>query len=1167
MDVSAGYSFGIDTSRFEAGIERMKDSIFGMESAIQDIGQQFESRGGGFTGPLTQQMKDFDKGFAGMAAKAGLFGAELKKTEKAVFSAAYALNMDPGQLGENFLQLKNIGITPQDLGLKDLKELGMVLDVLGMSGEQLGGVFNNLTGRFKFTKDQAKEFFDSFTQQTTALGIGNEAFGSLESIMASLGDKFSKTLAEEGPEAVKKTITSMVALAAGMTKSIGGSAQENLDSAIKLFETLQDEANVLPQMMAGLDADFGELASKLGVVLPGGFMQAMDALKSGATDPLSFAKNMAQMYSEIQSKGGPQSAILLQQMSALISEQLGPSYQFLFEKGTDAVKILEQMGKAPEGGIKSLAELGKQGYRTGLMIDDSLSRAKDQFEETMKAMVAADATKAVDQQVQAYRDLGKTMVQLKEGKGFEWLNQQMKRFGFSEGSIQKVNDTFSKFARSVQLFESEGLGAALVPWTQESPGLQQLVIALGEIGTILPKLLPLAGAIGGTVLAFKALAGPIGFVLTPLTMLGGAFTSIVGSIGSALIPMILTAMGPISFLGIAAVGLAGAVMAVVGAATLGTVALAGWTGALEGAFGEKVQGYTKQIQTFVTDGLYYLQDQVYALSNWLITLDVSSWVSDFFAKLFDGADLAAGKGGDSPILAAMLGMFDSLVDMKDVILEKMGDAIRAVPWEKLISLIGVGIEKLKFWAATYDWGSLFVGSTGFFASLSEVFLGLVMLWDKIASQVDWGGLIATVYGAMSDAFWDNIGPISDNLWTIFKNVVSAVLLQIASYMGNLMKNSFKMVFGILYSFWSDAIAGFSNFIWDKVIKLFINMDQFIVDAIFGEGTFDEYFGDYIKSIYEFKDKVYAFIDDLLPQFYVFWDALKAGFEKMKWVVGEFWEAMKLFWKTGVALLQKAWAEPFKYFERLMDTLADKLLPFYVALTRWWGSIKTGFVETWASVKTSVTEAWTFINAYLQETWVSLQAKWNELFGEEGTFRVLLRNAFAYAQERWEAFKNTALSIGTLIRETFTNIQETMLGVFAKVKEAIVTQFESIASTIESVWIKIIGYFLDNWKKVTDTFDVAKDAVSSIAKLIGLGSEETPAAQAKVASTVSKSDAMLIASSGDQAELVEMIRKKVDRTNDLLEQIVDKIPNVMGPQPKLAVITGVDGVSKSLPRNQ
>jgi hypothetical protein len=195
----------------------------------------------------------------------------------------------------------------------------------------------------------------------------------------------------------------------------------------------------------------------------------------------------------------------------------------------------------------------------------------------------------------------------------------------------------------------------------------------------------------------------------------------------------------------------------------------------------------------------------------------------------------------------------------------------------------------------------------------------------------------------------------------------------------------------------------------------------------------------------------------------------------------------------------------------------------------------------------------------------VKGKIQEIFGEEGVFRLWLQDAFIKAEEKWDSFKQTMLGIGVLVMETFTSLQEILVGVFSNIKAAIVTQFESIASTIESVWIKIIGFFLDNWKKVTASFDVAKDAVSSIAKLIGLGGETTPATQAKVAATVNKSDAMLIAGAGDQTEVVEMIRKKVDRTNELLEQVVEKIPTMLGPSPRLSILTGTDGVSKSLPR--
>lgn len=963
---------------------------------VSGIVDSLGNSSGNFTSSIGNMAKDFDKGFAGMAAKAGLYGSALRKEESKIFKAAYALNADAGQLGENFLSLKKQGITAEDLGLSGLEDLTRVLDVTGLSGEQLAGVFTNLSRSYGFTKEQAQGFLNTFTQQTTALGIGTEAFGSLDDIFKSLDQKFATTLASEGPEAVQKTISSMIALSSAMTKAVGGTPQDNLQSTIQLFEKLQDESNVLPQMMSGLDAEFGSLANTLGVALPGGFNEAMDAIKNGATDPLSFAKNMSKMYAEIKEKGGPQANVLLQQMSKLISDELGPSFEYLFESGGTAVAVIESMQKPVKGGIKTLSELGKQGYRTGLSLDDSLSRIKDGFEATFKGLAMKDASRFVATQGKSYKMLGKALKTLAEGKGLPMLTEQMLKLGLSEKKVSEVNDTLSKLTRSASLFESGGLAAALQPFIGDTGPLGAIVDGFAQVATGAVPVLTMFGALGFN---FGSLMKPLKLLVWPLEMVFAGLSALAGPEVAAVV---------------------GVVGAIVGSVYL-------FSKALDGTLGPAVQGMTKTVVPYIEmagDKISSFFDGILASVTSIDADAIANSITTTFDSMMNAVEgwLNSSDGTSSPLLKFWTNILGKEFDIASVLIPKLKAVADKIPWDKMFerggALLSLGLSKIA---------DIVLDGMGAIADYAIARMSTKEFWGGVWNALVWGitTVVKTNYRALTMPFsflfgflesWIpySLGNIRKGLTVAFDKVWSG-LVDTAKAWGPTILKSISVLFG-----------GFSI----SNIVFFVGKASSLLGGFFKEG------GTFSVLLGQAKAFVESTFDAIALRFSEFGEKAAKAFSFVKDSLGF---AFKLMFPMATA----AFTILSGYFDgfggkaiSVFTTIKDSLFSAFTEMSLYLGDTFDWIEKT---LTNSLSNAALTVSSVFETIGTTIQSAWDKIIG---FFLV----AWDKVADSFTSAKGAISSIGSLLGLTSdTN---------APVTQASSTQVADAKKVVESSDIQL-----------------------------------------------------------------------------------------------------------------
>jgi len=1170
IDKARGRLDSLKTTLMGLNLVSLSDIEGRVSGFVNSLGN---SGGSGFTSGLARMGMDFDKSFAGMAAKAGIYGKALRSEEKKIFSAAYGLNADANSLGENYLGLKKAGVAIDDLGLS-LQDLVRVTEVTGLSGEQLGAIFTDLTRGYGFTTESARKFMDTFTQQVTALGMGAEAFGSIDDIFKNMDEKFVLTLKSEGPAEAEKALSSITRLAKGMTDALGGTLQDNITGATQLFSKLQDEANVLPTMMAGMDASFGELATQLGVTLPGGFNEAMAAIKAGSEDPLEFAKNIAKMGAEIKAVGGPQASQLMLSMSKTLTDELGPSFAYLFQSGMKGADALAAVQKPIEGGIKSLKELGKEGYRTGLSTDDSLQRIKDGFEATWKGIASTtrdgqtkqtnDANLWVKTQRESYSELGKSLKQAASGKGVPILTEQMKNLGISSENIEVANGYLGKFTHSLSLYQAGGLSAAFQPFVGEKGVFGKIakfatestpmLSFLDSFGLSLDDIIaPITGITGGitalifavpsVIEVFSQLEAAFTFfepAMLALEAFGGSFITLLGG------PEIAIAIGA---LGAIAVALGGIAIA----SGLSDKALAGDFGPTIQGIAEKAQGFAMEAAAAITTGLFDFKDWAKAFN----ADEITKSITDTLNGALDGVE----KWLNTPTNSLFLDwitriVIPALYDIGTILVPKLYDILGNLPigdiFQRVGSLLGKGFNMAL--DTIIEFGINTLSNPGFWSGIFSFLLwGLTTAFKNMAK-----GMIMPLqflFGFLSETIPATAGRFLDGLSWVFEQIKPMLVSYFEQIKPTLVSYFENLTIG-------DALKTFFN--WSPMGMVY-NLLKSITD----------YIGAYLSSPENLMKVAEAFnflfsgisledIGTVLNGVLTFFSGIFSSDGKLSEKFNEFraWAAeafSSLF--SGISLED-------------IGTVLNGVLTFFSSIFSSDGKLGEKFNE----FREMVAEAFN----YVKETFISSVASSIPLFGTLFTFLKVGFNLLGTnASEVFMKVKTSILTAFmevmnyldntfTWLEETFTWIGATILGVLVGVSLAVMNNMTALSTTIHSVFDEIILFFLNAWDKVSLAF---KDsgvlgAVKAIGEAIGIGDKEaptlaTPEQVIEAKKTEALTEVQLLAK-GDARSIIQVLLNEGRRNREALGEIRDKIQVIPSPmtRPGSPKPTG-DGTSGTL----
>ena len=1164
----------IKLDQISDGIDSLGRGVDGFVSSVQ---------GGELDSAIDMMAIDFDKGFAGMAAKAGLFGKDMRAAEREIFGAAFALNEDAASAGEAFLALKKQGITAQDLlgDEADFKDVIRVLDVTGLEAAELAEVFQSLSKSYSFGAGGAREFLDELTQQSTAYGLGTEAFATLTSQMETMDSAFSKTFMSEGPDAVRGAAKGMLELAAAMVEATGVDPQSAMTQSIELFSKLQEEANVLPSMMAGMSSEFGNIANEIGIIKPGGFQEALEMIKDGAKDPASFAKSMGSLYDMIAKEGGPKSEVMLQRMSAMISENLGPDFVFLAESGMNVARVLEGLPDPAEAGIKSLRELGREGHRTGLGLEGGLERVRMAFDDTFKNISDVQTGAFVEKQTEAYGKLGKRLT--------EW--------GDRKGPLGFVITRMSLFSRVG--------AAALLPMNEMGAAIGMLGAGMVDLAT---TMLPLVALLSSMGLNFGAIGAKLAFLVKgPIAMVRFALYPLIALLGTLSTPVLVV------------IGVVAALAAAFGGLYL----------AMTGKLGKKLKTFGDWVGEKLSAGFGKAADFLNGLSDRMEKLDPKKLVDAMMGGIRKAVDAVRGAfsgGGDRTTVDSISGaasaFWEALVRVfgesarlaSGLVREISGriyDAVSNFDWRQSATGVVDGIYdavsslsgRIYDAVSSFDWSRAATGVVDGFVSAVGSLSGRIhdavsagtSFRDRIADWVlltvmtiDWKGLftrafdgaragvgmitglLATATSTLRSIKWGELGDkigssVMDSVIKIGSSVMDSVISALRAVGTGILAVGY-MVWQLLQVAWDTMSTkqfwvDLGNMLIERlrfaftltqsvrkfVVGLGIGIMRSLIGALFGEAAgdafatkahaiFDKVFG-WMDSAFElfvvglrYAGAAVAFVVKWIGKGLVFlWGVVKWVGEKIGVVMHYVWEGLKIVW------------EGLKIVGKVAMAIGGKVVSMFKFV---WGAIKKVGEGIWFVLKkVGGMFAWLWnkagegidqLKAGIGHLWTSMQPVFD-----------FLKGVVDMAIAKFGQIRDTVYGMAQYFRSLWDVMFAGGLDMVLGIVDLVVSRFQGMKAVLTGVWDSVLDVFRQAWSVIEKAFGGIRDVLFGLAGKFGLMSTVKFQAESEpvgddLADREQKSSLKKLVAMEDKKEEMRHLSTEFAGQNDLLRQIRDRL---------------------------
>ncbi len=476
---------------------------------LDDIGSSAGSAQ--MTTGLEQTMIGFDKVSSVAGASMGMAGKALGKFKKDAHSMAYSLNTDIGGVVKAFQAVHASRLNIKELGL-EMKDLVKIQEVTGVDAEKLVDVYKSLQSSYGLTAKQSKNLLDQIVAQGQAMGFGVEMFQQVPDILSKMDEAFAATLKEEGPEAIYKTMKAISMLGSVAQKTMGGTIPENTAMAMQVFEKLSGAEDKFRKMTSGLAQylpEFYEQMSLAGVDVTSIFKLMKD-------DPLEFTINMRKMIKAVRETGDVGA---LDRLKKTVRD-LGPQFTVLVEQtgsvGAEIDKMLASSKSPVRNAENALRDLARSSYKTGLSIDDHLSRIRESFSTKFNLIARKDAWLFVKRQRRTFGALAKTMQDLGKDKG-----------------------PMGTLIRRFSLMRQVGIGA-IFPLTKTGQALGGFAdIAIDAAGDAVPAIT----ALGSMGLKFGDVKKAIGKLGKPFGIFGKMLRGLPGPIKT-----VMKMVGPLGLL-------------------------------------------------------------------------------------------------------------------------------------------------------------------------------------------------------------------------------------------------------------------------------------------------------------------------------------------------------------------------------------------------------------------------------------------------------------------------------------------------------------------------------------------------------------------------------------------------------------------------------------------
>jgi len=451
-------------------------------SSLESLGEKAGVGIGGQANQIESFGATFSQTFKQARAGMGEFGKELDKQKGKISGTAFNLGVGAEELTKAVADITKTGSKLGDFGL-DVRALGGAIqaDILGA---ELPNVLTSLAHGYDLGAKGAAQLLDKQTSLGEAFGVGADAAKAMPDILKAA----DPILAKFTNLKIDNVTDSLTRLAIASQKTIGGTFQENMESAIGVFTKLGESREQMAGLITGIGSDFPEVAKELSIA-SGDVGASMDMIMS---DPLSFAKSVQKLMSTMD-KSDPR----FLRMNLMLS-QFGEGFQFVVQGGDKAAKALEAASVPVKGLEGAFGKMVKGASGSTRTFAENMDLIKDSFENGLKHMTSQTDREVVKRQRAAYKALSKTIDELRKQGGVKGTLTQalldINRHGLVHGLLPTLEKmakgdgpvgSFSKKLKEwIPLLEGTGDGFVKFATT-----MGPMLIAMGQLGSLASGLL------------------------------------------------------------------------------------------------------------------------------------------------------------------------------------------------------------------------------------------------------------------------------------------------------------------------------------------------------------------------------------------------------------------------------------------------------------------------------------------------------------------------------------------------------------------------------------------------------------------------------------------------------------------------------------------------------
>lgn len=403
-----------------------------VSGALEDLADKAGVGPGAQANQLESFGVQFGQTFKNITAGMGDYRKEIDKYRGAISGVAFNLEVDAGELTKAVKEVVRTGDNLEDYGLT-VRGLAGITQQGILGADELTKSMTALAKGYGLGAKGAQRVFDRQVALGEQMGLGQETLKAMPSIMQA-ADAAVSDFADINVEQLTESLTR---LGLAQQKYLGGNFDDNMQSAVSMFQELMGAQREMRQLVTGLGSGFPQLAQELGIA-SGDIDKSMSMVMS---DPLAFAQSLQKLYATL-----PAGDTRLERLNASL-EQMPANFKFLVKGGADAAKAMEAATKPVQNFEGALNRMGKSGSGAARTFAESMDLLEARHEEALRKMTSSTDREVLKRQRKMYDDFAKKLDKWRKHKFAGPLVQaflNVRRHGLVHGLIPVLDDLASK---------------------------------------------------------------------------------------------------------------------------------------------------------------------------------------------------------------------------------------------------------------------------------------------------------------------------------------------------------------------------------------------------------------------------------------------------------------------------------------------------------------------------------------------------------------------------------------------------------------------------------------------------------------------------------------------------------------------------------------------------